>query len=35
MNIDYAIISKTGHRSNSEDSVKVMYKSDEARWLDI
>lgn len=35
MKIDYAVISKTGHRSSNEDSVKVIYKPDESRWLGV
>ena len=35
MKIKYAIISKTGRRSNNEDYVKVIDKSDESRWLGV
>ena len=35
MKIKYAIISKTGRRSNNEDYVKVIDKPEESRWLGI
>lgn len=35
MKINYAIISETGRRSNNEDSVKVISKPDESRWLGV
>ena len=35
MKIRYAIISKTGRRSNNEDYVKVIDKPEEARWFGV
>lgn len=35
MKITYAIISKTGRRSNNEDYVRVIDKQDESRWLGV
>ncbi|MBQ8608439.1 MAG: serine/threonine-protein phosphatase [Bacteroidaceae bacterium] len=35
MKITYSVISKTGRRSNNEDSVKVMDYSEESRWLGV
>lgn len=35
MKIKYAIISKTGRRSNNEDYVKVIDKPEESRWLGV
>ena len=35
MKIKFAFISKTGRRSNNEDYVKVIDKSDESRWLGV
>jgi protein phosphatase len=35
MKIRYAIISKTGRRSNNEDYVKVIDKPEESRWFGV
>ena len=35
MKIRYAIISKTGRRSNNEDYVKVIDKPDESQWFGV
>lgn len=35
MKINYAIITKTGKRSNNEDAVKVIQPDDKSRWTGI
>lgn len=35
MKIKYAMISETGRRSNNEDYVRVIDKSDESKWLGV